>query len=187
MAKRMALSALVLAASGLGGCVADDLVGQIQTSFGDGGGSRVAATEAAVTPANLAGPGAVPWQLMPASAASVAQGEATLVVEKQGFGRVRGTDKALAQLDQRIVAYSEGGQVVSACKDAFDPQARAAGAYSVEAAAAGPERKVAKGRSQQVFFRIFYSDAKDNGVEVRQASVACTVGRNGRLIQATPV
>ncbi len=183
---RTALPILVVIAPALSGCIADDFVSQIQTSFGDTG-SRVAATEAVVTPANLAGPNSIPWQLSPASAASVAQGEQTLVVEKAGLGRIRGTNKALAQIDQKIVAFSEDSKIASACKDAFDPQARAAGAYSIEAAASGPERRVAKGKSQQVFFRIFYADPKDNGVEVRQAAISCTVSKRGQLVQATPV
>ena len=83
--------------------------------------------------------------------------------------------------------YKKTGKVVTACKDAFDPQARAAGAYSVEANAAGPERKVSGGHSQQVFFRIFYADPKDNGVEVRQASIACVVSNRGQLLKAAPV
>ena len=186
IAMRSALAVPVLLGLSLGGCVVDDFANQVQTSLFDGG-SRVEATAAAVTPANLSGPNSVPWQLMPASAQSLAQGETTVIADKPGLGRIRGTDKALAQLDERIVPYGEGSKVVSACKDAFDPQARAAGAYSVEAAAAGPERKVPAGRSQQVFFRIFYADPKDNGVEVRQAAISCTVSKRGQLVKAAAV
>ena len=185
LTKKPALPLLALIAPALGGCVMDDFVAQVQTSLGDGG-SRVAATEAAVTPAKLSGPNSIPWQLSPASAASVAQGETTQVIDKPGLGRIRGTDKALAQLDERLVAYKESSKIVSTCKDAFDPQARAAGAYSIEAAASGPEHKVVDGKSQEVFFRIFYADPRDNGVEVRQASIACTVGKRGQLLKATP-
>ena len=182
----LVLLALALAGGGLGGCVMDDVATSMKTAF-VGTGSQIAATEAAVTPARLAGASAIPWQLTPASSASVAQGEVTEVVDRPGLGRIRGTSKALAQLDQKIMPYRQGGPVVSACKDAFDPQARAAGAYSVEALAAGPERQVAKGKSQQVFFRIFYADPKDDGVEVRQASIACTVSKRGQLLDAAPV
>ncbi len=192
MVKRTcAVPMLMLLGCSLGGCVVDDVFTSVQTSFAETpapvAASQVAATEAAVTPARLAGPGAVPWQLMPASGASIAQGETTKIVDKPGLGRIRGTDKALAQLDQRIVPYKDTGPVVTACKEAFDPQARAAGAYSVEAAAAGPERRGARGKTQQVFFRIFYADPKDNGVEVRQAAIACTVGKGGQLVAASPV
>ena len=174
---------LGVASLSLGGCVFDDVINTVQTSF-------VAAPIPVVSPidpATLAGPNAIPWQLTPASTASVAQGETTIVVDKPGIGRIRGTQSALAKLDERIVPFSATTAVVSACKDAFDPQAKKEGAYSVEAAAAGPERKNAKGRTQQVFFRIFYADPKDQGIEVRQASVACMVGRKGELLQASVV
>ena len=181
----MRTSALVImvASVSLGGCVFDDVVSSMQTSL-------VAAPTpvvAQVEPAALAGPNAIPWQLTPASTASVAQGETTVVVDKPGVGRIRGTETALAKLDERIVPYGADTQVVSVCKDAFDPQAKKEGAYSVEAAAAGPEKKSARGRTQQVFFRIFYADPKDQGVEVRQASIACSVGRRGELLKASVV
>lgn len=174
---------LTLASVSLGGCVFDDFVSTVQTSF-------VAAPTPVVSqidPATLAGPSALPWQLTPASTASVAQGETTIVVDKPGIGRIRGTQTALAKLDERIVPFSATSAVVSACKDAFDPQAKKEGAYSIEAAAAGPEKRNAKGRTQQVFFRIFYADPKDQGVEVRQASIACMVGRKGELLDASVV
>ena len=169
----------------LSGCFLDEAVTKVKASFGDSD-AMVAETKASVNPASLSGPNSIPWQLTPASAASVGQGEMTIVIEKPGLGRVRGTERALAQLDQRIVPFSQGGKIVSACKDAFEPQAKKVGAYSIEAAAAGPEKKQSKGRTQQVFFRIFYSDPKDQGVEVRQASVVCTIGATGALVQASP-
>ncbi len=177
-AVKVAIGASLLSI-GLGGCVLDDAFGQAQPS--------VAAPQPAalVEPASLAGPNAIPWQLTPASAASRAQGETTVVADKPGVGRIRGTEKALAQLNERIVPFAKPGKVVTACKQAFDAQARHAGAYSIEAEAAGPERKSAKGRRQQVFFRIFYADPQDGGAEVRQASVACTMGAGGRLVEAS--
>ena len=174
---------ITLASFSLGGCVFDDAVSSVQSSFA-GAPTPVVAQ---VDPATLAGPNALPWQLTPASTASVAQGETTIVVDKPGVGRIRGTETALAKLDERIVPFSNTTPVVSACKDAFDPQAKKEGAYSVEAAAAGPEKRTVKGRTQQVFFRIFYADPKDQGVEVRQAAIACTVGRKGQLLQASVV
>ena len=180
-------SVVFLAGVTLSGCVLDDAVTKVRASFGDSD-AIVATTEASVNPATLSGPNSIPWQLTPASAASIGQGEATVVVDKPGLGRVRGTEKALAQLDQRIVPFKENGKVVSACKDAFEPQATQVGAYSLEASAAGPEKKRPGGeRTQQVFFRIFYSDLKDQGVEVRQASIACTVRSDGALVKASVI
>ena len=172
----------------LGACTWDDSMTQVKASFGDND-AMVAVTKASVTPAKMAGPNAIPWQLTPASAASVGQGETTLVVDKPGLGRVRGTEKALAELDQRIVPYQGANEkIVSKCKDAFDPQAKQVGAYSLEAAASGPVEKVkGSGKKQQVFFRIFYADPKDSGVEVRQASVVCEVGPHGDLLKAAPI
>lgn len=159
---------------------------QVQAMLGDKN-ALTATTQASVTPARLAGPNAIPWQLTPASSASIAQGETTVVVDKAGLGRVRGTEKAIAQLEEKIVPFKKNGKIVSACKNAFEPQAKQQGAYSVEAAAAGPEKRVVNGRSQQVFFRVFYSNMKEGGVEVRQAAIRCTVGGSGDLVEAKPV
>ena len=175
---------ITLASFSLSGCVFDDFVSSVQTSFA---GAPTPVVVAQIDPVTLAGPNAIPWQLTPASTASVAQGETTIVVDKPGVGRIRGTETALAKLGERIVPFSDATPVVSACKDAFDPQAKKEGAYSVEAAAAGPEKRTVKGRTQQVFFRIFYADPKDQGVEVRQAAIACTVGRKGQLLEASVV
>ena len=172
----------------LGACTWDDTMTQVKASLGDND-AMVAVTKAAVTPEKMAALNTIPWQLTPASAASVGQGENTVVVDKPGLGRVRGTEKALAELDQRIVPYKGANdEIVSVCKDAFDRQAKQIGAYSLEAAAAGPVRKEkGAGKNQQVFFRSFYADPKDSGVEVRQASVICGVGPHGELLKAAPI
>src|SRR2546423_357534 len=47
----------------------------------------------------------IPWQLTPASTASEAQGERTSVRYVPKFGRVRGTDIALANLEKTMTAY----------------------------------------------------------------------------------
>ena len=177
------MSLLLVSAISLSGCVLDDAMTTLRAAFT----TPEPVVAAQVDPASLSGPNSIPWQLTPASSASIAQGEVTVVADKPGVGRVRGTEKALSQLDQRIVPFTQADRVVNACRDTFDSQARQAGAYSVEAVAAGPEHKVAKGRSQQVFFRIFYADPKDNGVEVRQASIACTLGTGGHVVEASVI
>jgi hypothetical protein len=65
------------------------------------------------------------------------------------------------------------------------PQATRIGAYSVEAAAAGPERHAHGYRRQQVFFRIFYRNA--DGIEVRQAALVCTLNARGTVVAAKPI
>lgn len=127
----------------------------------------------------------IPWQLTPASTASEAQGERTTVRYVRKFGRVRGTRIALANLSKPMVPYPGPHQVVRPCRDVIQPQATRIGAYSVEAAAAGPQRPLANDATrQQVFFRIFYRNK--NGVEVRQAALMCTLNANGTIVAATP-
>ena len=168
-----ACAGAVLLSLSLGGCVWDDMVGQVEASFTEPSAPDLRKPVVDTHP--------IPWQLTPASAASEAQGETTLVADVPKVGRLRGTEKAIANWSQPIVPYANDSKIVTACKSAFEPQAKSAGAYFVEAAAAGPKRKVAEGWSQQVFFRILYTDMADNGVEVRQASIDCTMDQKGSL------
>jgi hypothetical protein len=127
----------------------------------------------------------IPWQLTPASTASEAQGERTSVRYIRKFGRVRGTKVALANISKPMVPYSSRHGVVQPCRDVIEPQAIRIGAYSVEAAAAGPERRLQNDvRRQQVFFRIFYRHK--GGIEVRQAALICTLNGSGKIVTATP-
>jgi hypothetical protein len=127
----------------------------------------------------------IPWQLTPASTASEAQGERTSVRYVRKMGRVRGTDIALANLGKPMTAYPGAHSVVQPCRHAMLPQAARIGAYSVEAAAAGPEQHLRGSRRQQVFFRILYRN--ENGIEVRQAALMCTLNVRGTVIAAKPV
>jgi hypothetical protein len=128
----------------------------------------------------------IPWQLTPASTASEAQGERTTIRYVRKLGRVKGTEVALANLSKPMTAYPGPHAVVQPCRRIMGPQATRIGAYSVEAAAAGPERHLQRGaRRQQVFFRIFYRNA--NGIEVRQAALMCTMNTRGTIVAANPV
>jgi hypothetical protein len=127
----------------------------------------------------------IPWQLTPASTASEAQGERTTVRYMRKFGRVRGTRIALANISKPMVPYPGPHEVVRPCRDVIQPQATRIGAYSVEAAAAGPQRLLAHNvRRQQVFFRIFYRNKA--GIEVRQAALMCTLNASGTVVAAKP-
>jgi hypothetical protein len=127
----------------------------------------------------------IPWQLTPASTASKAQGERTSVRYVRKFGRVRGTKVALANISKPMLPYPGPHRVVQPCRHVIQPQAARIGAYSVEAAAAGPERLLPrKVRRQQVFFRIFYGNK--GGIEVRQAALICTLNANGKIVAAKP-
>jgi hypothetical protein len=84
-----------------------------------------------------------------------------------------------------MVPYPGAHEVVRPCRDAIQPQAARIGAYSVEAAAAGPQKFLAHNvRRQQVFFRVFYRN-KD-GIEVRQAALICTLNASGTIVAAKP-
>jgi len=80
----------------------------------------------------------IPWQLTPASTASQAQGERTTVRYVRRFGRVRATRVALANISKPMVPYPGPHEVLLPCRSVIQPQATRIGAYSVEAAAAGP-------------------------------------------------
>ena len=162
----------------LAGCVLDDVAAQFDTSLAGAQRSTAAA---------YVGPNPIPWQLTPASAASRAQGEVTSLVDVPFIGRVRGTEKAVADWNHALVPFTKDDTVVAACKKTFEPQAISAGAYYVEAAAAGSRTKVAQGWRQQVFFRILYHDTSENGVEVRQASIACVTDESGFLKKVSVV
>jgi len=101
------------------------------------------------------------------------------------FGRVRGTRIALANISKPMVPYPGAHEVVRPCRDVIQPQATRIGAYSVEATAAGPERRLHNDvRRQQVFFRIFYRH--EGCIEVRRAALICTLNANGKIVAATP-
>ncbi len=126
----------------------------------------------------------VPWQLTPASTASEGAGERTQVSDVPGYGRVKGTPSALAQLATAPTAYPGPAIAVDPCRAAVQAQVAPVGATNVEAAAAGPERRLGNGAiRQQVFFRIMYS--RGPVPEVRQSALVCTV-RHGRVLNAVP-
>jgi len=84
-----------------------------------------------------------------------------------------------------MVPYPGPHRVVQPCCDVIQPQATRIGAYSVEATAAGPERRLHNDvRRQQVFFRIFYRH--EGCIEVRRAALICTLNANGKIVAATP-
>lgn len=174
--RKMKSIAVVLACATLGGCVTD--------------GSFLALSDAPPplpTQALAAAPqpSAIPWQLTPASTASIAQGETTIIAANEKYGKVKGTPIALANLDKPVYAFAKRGRIVDACRDVIAPQAKGIGAYSVQAAAAGPVTNEGRDRAQQVFFRIIYD--RPDYVEVRQSALLCKVDPGGRVLEAKPV
>ena len=130
-------------------------------------------------------PSAIPWQLTPASTASIAQGESTIIVANATYGKVKGTPLAIANLDKPLFAFTKRGRIVDACREVIAPQAKGIGAYSVQAAAAGPVKTADGARVQQVFFRIVYD--RPEYLEVRQSALLCKVDPAGRVLEAKPV
>lgn len=168
-----------MAAALLGGCVSDENGALLSVSQ-----PKMPLLSAVVAPAPI--PTAMPWQLTPASTASIAQGEQTIIIDNRRFGRVKGTPLAIANLEKPVIAFARRGAVVVACKKTIEPQAKNIGAYSIQAAAAGPERRNRDGgRFQQVFFRVIY-DHPDY-LEVRQSSLLCSLDRSGMIVDARPI
>ena len=160
----------------LGGCVTDDAF----TALAERQPAPVQAVTAAVPQ-----PSPIPWQLTPASTASIAQGESTIIVPNEKFGTVKGTPVAIANLEKPVVAFARRGRVVEACRKVIEPQAKGLGAYSVQAAAAGPETRKDGERVQQIFFRVIYD--RPDYVEVRQAALICKIDPQDRVVEANPI
>lgn len=123
----------------------------------------------------------LPWELTPASTASEAQGEVTVVGHSTELGYVRGTRMALDNFHKPMTPFEgRSSRVVEPCREAAEVQARQLGALWVEAALAGPEVRTRSTTTAPVFVRVLYRQA--NGHEVRQAQVSCTIDRSGRLV-----
>ncbi|TNC08767.1 hypothetical protein FF100_28425 [Methylobacterium terricola] len=128
---------------------------------------------------------AMPWQLSPASAASRAQGEQTLLIDIQGFGTVRGTQTALNYLFTPLFEQSGRNALVEACRDVVAQAAGKLGSVQVEAVSAGSERRTRDGITAPVAFRLIY--ARFNGredYEVRQSTLTCKADRLGKIRDA---
>ncbi len=173
--KRLATpTALVAMGLSLSGCVTD--------------GTGILGPNAyAPPPVALAAPenpnAAVPWQLTPASTASVAAGESTTIQEMAGYGQVKGTAKALSYLNTAMTPYPGKHVAVEPCTAAVERQVGPVGATKIESAAAGPDQHMRNGEVRsQVLFRIMY-DRGGPVREVRQAALTCVV-KGKRLISA---
>ena len=167
--------AALFACAALGGCVGDDGF----FALSDAPPPPVEALATAPTAS------AIPWQLTPASTASIAQGESTIIVASAKYGKVKGTPLAIANLDKPVFAFAKRGRIVDACREIIAPQAKGIGAYSIQAAAAGPVKTDNGARVQQVFFRIVYD--RPEYLEVRQSALLCKVDRAGRILEFKPV
>ena len=167
---------VIMACAMVGGCVTDDTFLALSDAP-----TPMPIQALAVAPP----PSAIPWQLTPASTASIAQGESTIIVANEKYGKVKGTSLAIANLEKPVFGFTRRGRIVDACRDVIAPQAKGIGAYSVQAAAAGPVKNEDGARVQQVFFRIIYN--RPEYVEVRQSALLCKVDPGGHVLEAKPI
>ncbi|MDP4027119.1 hypothetical protein Q8W71_31540 [Methylobacterium sp. NEAU 140] len=128
----------------------------------------------------------MPWQLSPASDASRAQGEVTVLGYVPGYGTVRGTPTALRYLFSALPDQPGRNSLVEACQASVGRAAAKFGRVRVEASSAGPERRTPDGTVAPVSFRLTYS--RFNGredYEVRQTTLTCAADRGGRIVNAS--
>jgi len=124
----------------------------------------------------------MPWQLVPASPASGATGEETLMQWISNYGFVRGTSFALASLGTPLQSKPGANDTVQACANVVRDAAAPLGATRVEAASAGPQKRVRDGYVAPVEMRIIY--ARFMGLEVRHSVLNCKVDRGGKILDA---
>lgn len=125
----------------------------------------------------------VPWQISPASTASKAQSEATVLAYVPNTGYVRGTPEVVASIGVPLTSAPGPNRTVEACRDVVESEASKIGAREVEAASAGPHRRNRKGQYEgPVRMRITY--ATSNGFEVREATMTCIVDARGKIVDA---
>ena len=89
------------------------------------------------------------------AASSQSEGEAVLA-DIPPYGFVRDTPAALASLRQPLAPPAGRNDFVEACRAMVEKSAEAHGAVRVEAASAGPQRRMRDGHAAPVQFRILY-------------------------------
>ncbi len=143
----------------------------------------VAVTAASEPPNTSPASWQMPWQISPASTASKAQGEETVLAYVPNTGYVRGTPEAVASIGVPLAIAPGPNRTVEACRDVVESEASKIGAREVEAASAGPHRRNRRGQYEgPVRMRITY--ATSNGFEVREATMTCIVDARGKIVDA---
>ena len=118
-------------------------------------------------------------QLTGASSAPPGQGE-TILAYIPPYGFVRDTPAALASL-MRPLGRRSSDVTVEACRAMVEKGAKTYGAMSVEAASAGPRRRVQAGYVTPVAVRILYPGWLGEA-EVRQTTVRCRTDLAGNVL-----
>ncbi len=107
-----------------------------------------------------------------------------MLAEIPPYGFVRDTPAALASLRQPLASAPGRNDFVEACRVMVEKAAKEQGAAWVEAASAGPQRRVPDGYIAPVQFRILYPGIVSS--RVRQAKLNCKADRNGNILDAQP-
>lgn len=105
-------------------------------------------------------------------------------VYREGIGWIRGTQEALAAVQQPL-AGARGARtgVVAACREAIVPAAVAGGASEVYAAGTARPHRGRDGTLAPLEVRILYKGL--GATEVRRASVTCELDRTGHVVAVT--
>lgn len=172
---RMFLAGAALAAAiSTGGCLQRGPTASVGT---------VALAAVAEPPDTSAASWQMPWQISPATSASKAQGEETVLAYVPNTGYVRGRPEVVASIGTPMTPAPGTNRTVEACRDVVESEASKIGAREVEAASAGPHRRNRRGHYEgPVRMRITY--ATSNGFEVREATMTCIVDARGKIVDA---
>ena len=107
--------------------------------------------------------------------------EETILAYIPPYGFVRDTPAALASLMKPLGQRSRLNVTVEACRAMVEKGAKTYGAMSVEAASAGPRRRVQAGYVTPVAVRILYPGWLGEA-EVRQTTVRCKTDLAGSVL-----
>jgi hypothetical protein len=124
-----------------------------------------------------------PQQYTPAASNSQSQ-EETVLAYIPPYDFVRDTPTALAALMHPLAPAPGRNDLVEACRAMVETSAESHGAARVEAASAGPQRRVRDGHMAPVQFRILYPGFLRS--QVRQARLNCKANREGKVLDAQP-
>src|SRR5215218_2765714 len=119
----------------------------------------------------------------PTASGSQAQ-EETVPADIPHYGFVRDTPANLAALMHPLAPAPGRNDLVEACRAMVETSAESHGAARVEAASAGPQRRVRDGHMTPVQFRILHPGFLRS--QVRQAKLNCKANREGKVLDAQP-
>ena len=119
----------------------------------------------------------------PNTSGSQAQAE-TVLADIPNYGFVRDTPANLAALMRPLAPAPGRNDFIEACRAMVERSAIEHGAARVEAASAGPQRRVRGGYIAPVQFRILYPGVLRS--QVRQARLTCKTDRQGKIVDAQP-